>query len=183
MTRRSGVSAGHGAQLAVDQLTGSLLFGGGVDLGEGFLRHLVGHALPPQLDGDGAAREPPSGMARADPLPGERGVVDQPDLVEPLQHRIRRLVGDSPLAQRLRELLAGAGALGEQAQADLPRDRHGVGLGLIGRLCRSATLPRRLPAPAAVDPSAAPAAGLAPGSRARCDVGASGDGRRRPACA
>jgi hypothetical protein len=68
-------------------------------------------------------------VPRAHPLPGERGVVDQPDLVEPLQHGVRRLVGHLALAQRLRELLAGAGAFGEQAQADLPSDGHRVASG------------------------------------------------------
>ena len=69
----------------------------------------------------------------AHPLPGERGVVDQPDLVEPLQPAFAASSGTSPLAQRLRELLTGAGAFGEQAQADLPRDGHRVGLGLPRR--------------------------------------------------
>ena len=92
-----------------------------------------------------ARRASPRPVCRdAHPLPGERGVVDQPDLVEPLQHGVRRLVGDLALAQRLRELLAGAGAFGEQAQADLPRDRHRVGLGLSAFPLRPR--PRGLPA-------------------------------------
>ena len=154
---------GDRAELALDQLPGPQLLRRRIHLGEGFLRHLVGHTLAAQLDGDRAAGQPAVAMPRAHPLARERGVVDQADLVEPLQHGVRGLIGHLALAEGLRELLPRAGPLGEQAQADLPRHGDGIGLDLAfgGRRLRAAPalgfhdrLARRpRPARCALDPS------------------------------
>ena len=66
--------------------------------------------------------------------------------------------GTPACAQRLRQLLPGAGPLGEQAQADLPRDRDRVGLGLGRSAPGSAAEPagaRRLRGRSGSGPSAA----------------------------
>ena len=73
-----------------------------------------------------ALGEAAGAVPRADPLTGERGVIDETHLVEARQHRRSSLVGDAPALQRLRQLVAGAGALGEQPQADLPRHPGGI---------------------------------------------------------
>ena len=68
-------------------------------------------------------------MAGTHPCRGERLVVDEPDLGETVQHGVRRLLGTSRSAQRLRELGPGARRHGQQPQADRPRHRLRVGGG------------------------------------------------------
>ena len=70
------------------------------------------------------------GVPGADPLPGEGGVVDQADLAEPVEHRRSRLGRHSLAGEGLSQLLAGPRAIREQAQADFPGDRGGIGVGL-----------------------------------------------------
>jgi len=115
------------AQLALHQLPRPPLLRLVVDPGEHFPCDLVCHALTPQLGGQCAPAQPVNGVPRVHPLLGERAVVDQPDVVEPLQHCVRRGVGDALAPQRLGEFLARAGPVGEQAQADRPGDALGIG--------------------------------------------------------
>src|SRR5262249_14409848 len=78
-------------------------------------------ALGAQLPGEGATGEPPAVVPGLHPGFRERAVVDEPDLLEPRQHLLGHLVGDLPLAQGVRELLAGARGPAEQTQTDRPR--------------------------------------------------------------
>lgn len=119
------VQAPGGPELAGDELPGGLLLLLGVELPDGFVDHRRVHALGPQLTDQRAAGEPAAVVPGLDPGIGERGVVDQPDVLEAGQHLLGRLVRDLPLAQGVRELLAGARCAGEQAQADIacPLDR------------------------------------------------------------
>ena len=104
------------------------------------------------------ARQTALVVARAHPLAGEGRVVDETDLVEPLQHGVGRLVRDTLAPQGLRQLLAGTGPVGEQPKTDLPRHRDRVGIRI--------ELGRCAPAAEASPAARAPGGAVPPGSRA-----------------
>ncbi len=68
--------------------------------------HLVVDALAPQLLGERPPGQPLARLAAGDPGPGEGLVVDQPDLLEPVEEAGGDVVGDVLLRQLVGQLLA-----------------------------------------------------------------------------
>ena len=102
----------------------------GVQLLQRVARHVVGNTLAAQLGGQRAPAEPLAGVPGVHPLLGQRGVVDQSDLAEALEHGSGRVLGHALAAQGLGQFVPAAGPLGEQAQADRAGDGQRVGLGV-----------------------------------------------------
>ena len=117
------------AQLLAHQRPGRGLLVVRVDLVQRLAGDLVGDALAAQLLGQRPRARPLLPVPVGDPEPGERLVVDQPDLLEPVEQRGRHLVGDVLGGQPVGELLAAAGLAGQLVEQDLARDRLGVGVG------------------------------------------------------
>ena len=135
----------HRAELAADQDPGGGVLVLLVDLGERLLGDLVGDALAAQLLRERAAGQPLAGLARLDPGAGERRVVDEADLLEPVEQPLPHLLGHALAGQLGGELGAAAGLAGELVEQDLAGHRLVVGLGTE----RGPVLGRRLGAPAA----------------------------------
>ena len=77
-------------------------------------------------------REAPGGVPALDPGVGERGVIDQPDLLEPVEQPGRYVVGDVALRELVGQLPARAGPAGQLVEQDGPRDRLRVGFDILG---------------------------------------------------
>ena len=120
-----------------------------VDLVERVARDLVVDALAPQLVGQRAPCQPLAGLARLDPRLGEGLVVDQADLLEPVEQALGQLAGHVLLGQLVGELLARARLPGQGVEQDLARDRLRIGIGSlrhrVGRRRRCGPAPVRGP--------------------------------------
>ena len=93
----------------------------GAERGDCGTHFVNGDAPLAQLGGQRPPGQPAAVMPGLDPGPGERGIVDQPDLGEPAEDRLRDIVRHPAAAQRAGELRPGARPGGKQPQADLPR--------------------------------------------------------------
>ena len=80
-------------------------------------------AAAAELGGERPAGEPAPGVPGAHPRLRERPVVDEPDLGEPPEHRLRRLRRHPAPGQRRRQLGPGPRLAGQQSQADRPGHR------------------------------------------------------------
>ena len=88
-----GLEPGHRPHLLRDELAGAVLLVVRVDLVERGLRGLVVDALAAQLLGQGPAGQAAAGLLGAHQHPGVGGVVDQADLLHPVEHRGGDVVG------------------------------------------------------------------------------------------
>ena len=131
------------AELLADQRPGGRLLVGGIDLVERLPGDLVVDALAAQLLGQGPAGQALAGLTAGDPGPGERLVVDQPDLLEPVEQPGGDVIRDVAGGELVAQLLAAARLAGELVEQDLAGDRLGVGLGdLRHRVGRRRTVGR-----------------------------------------
>src|SRR5690606_18615638 len=94
---------------------------------DGLLRRLLVDPATLQLVGQRPLGQAPPVMPRLDPSLSERLIVDEPQLGEPVEHRLRHLVGHIPLPHRLGQLRPRLGRHREQPQADGPRHRLRIG--------------------------------------------------------
>src|SRR6185437_3791166 len=83
----------------------------------------LGHAALPQLGGQSSPGQAAAVVPGLDPGLRERGVVDQPDLGEPAEHRLGHVIGYPPLAQSGSKLRVRPRRRRQHPQADLPRRR------------------------------------------------------------
>ena len=127
----------HGPQLLAHERPGRGLLVVGIDLVQRPARDLVVDPLAAQLVRQRAPRQPLAGWRRLDPGPGERLVVDQADLGEPVEQALGQLARHVLLRQLVGQLLAGARLTGQGVEQDLARHRLRIGVRslrhLVGR--------------------------------------------------
>src|SRR5699024_3923114 len=129
-----------GAGLTTDQLEGSVRLVLGLDGFQGRVGRLGVHSFAWRLLSERATGEPALVVPGAHQHLGIGGVVDQPDLGEPVQHLGDDLVRDVPARHLLRELRPGPGRPGEHPQGDRPGDTLLVRFGILGRRTRGGWL-------------------------------------------
>ncbi len=103
---------------------------------------LVVDALAAQLLGQRPPGQTLARLAGLHPGPGERLVVDQPDLLEPVEEPGGDVARAPLLGQLVAELLAAAGLAGQLVEQDLAGHRLRVGLGHLGRRVLGAVVSR-----------------------------------------
>ena len=117
-----------------------------VDLVEDLAGDLVVDPLAAQLLGQRAAGQPATGLALRHPLAGEGGVVDQADLLEPVEQPGGDVVRHVAAGQLVGQLRAGAGPPGQLVEQDLAGHRLRVGVGAgVETLARLSCLRSRPP--------------------------------------
>ncbi len=123
------VEVAHGAELAAHQRPGGVDLVVGVHLVHGLPDELVVDPLAAQLLRQGTTREAFAGLTLRHPLAGEGGVIDQADLLEPVEEAAGDVVGDVARAELGGQLGAGPGTTGQLVEQDLAGHRLRVGLG------------------------------------------------------
>ena len=119
----------HRAELAAHQGAGGLDLVVGVHLVQGVADDLVVDPLAAQLLRQRPARQPLAGLTLRHPLAGEGRVVDQPDLLEPVEEAAGDVVRDVAGAELGGQLGPGPGPPGQLVEQDLAGHRLRVGLG------------------------------------------------------
>src|SRR5260370_19348633 len=104
----------RGGELALDQPPGRLDFRVRAQLVDGFPDLVIFDAALAKLGGQRPPGQPAPVVARLDPRPGERGVVDQPCASQPARAAPGPLPGDPALAEGVREPRPGPGREREQ---------------------------------------------------------------------
>lgn len=103
------------------------------DLGQRRLDRVLGDALVAQLGRQDSATLQATGRRRH-PVAGESGVVDQPDLLEAVDHGLSRLVGHAATTQATTQFLARPRPNSELSERDLTSDRNRVSIGWFARV-------------------------------------------------
>jgi len=131
----------HRGEPPAQQVTGRGELRLPVHHGDGIAHQIVGDAPRPQLVLECPTGQPAPGVARFDPHAGVLRVVQQSDLLEPVEQALGHPLRHAPAGQVLTELCPGLGRGSELAQRDRPGDRHGVGVrGEVGRRSGSGRL-------------------------------------------
>ena len=134
-----GLEPRHRRHPAGDQLArpGPLVVA--VDLGQRHAGGLLVDPLAAQLVGERPAAEPLVAVPRGDPLLGEVGVVDQPDLDEPVEHPPDHVVVEPAACEVAGQLGPGPRPRGEQVQAHRAGGGDRVGRVVAGPVSRPAS--------------------------------------------
>src|SRR3954447_20134575 len=126
------VDAVQGAELLADQVAGGLLLQRRVEVVQRGACGRVVDTLASQLLGQGPPGQAAAALPALDPGPGERLVVDQPDLAEPVEQPLGQLVGHVLPGQPVAQLLAAARLAGQRVEQDGASDRPRGGVGPVG---------------------------------------------------
>ena len=123
------VQGAHRAQLGLHQPPSGLDLVLVVDVVEDIAGDLVVDPLAAELLGQGTAGQPATGLALGHPLSGEGGVVDQADLLEPVEQPGGDVVRHVAAGQLVGQLRTRAGPPGQLVEQDLAGHRLRVGVG------------------------------------------------------
>src|SRR5262249_32596318 len=129
-------------QPPLDERAGGRRLGLTVEIVERLASDLGVDTALAEFAGEGTASQPAAVVSAGHPGAGERGVVDEADLVIPVEDGRRDLRVDAPLAHRRVELRPGTRTDRQLPQANLPRR-----LVRIGRLRRCPGTPTAIGRP------------------------------------